>query len=235
MPSVLQVNALGVPPLANGQNITLPQLLLQDTFVQQGQVTQQWGVFLNGAPALTFDTFVSIDYRHGWVLSDYPVERGGFQTYDKVQLPFDVRVKFAAGGAEDNRISMLSSTEQVARSLLLYDVVTPEKIFTSVNVQHIDFRRTATNGLGLITVEMWLLEVRVTVNDSSSNTGINNEPVDAAGNPVPQTNNPVAGNGNNTAAPSGADPVSGGNVSPIPVIPGFDTGSGSTAIGGAPF
>ena len=210
--ATLQLNALGVPPLIGGKNIVLPDLLTRDTFIQRGNQIQQWGVYLGGSPVVTFDSFVAFDYRQGWALSDYPVERGGFQTYDKVQLPYDVRVKFASGKSEQNRERLLASVDQVAKSLQLYDVHTPEKIFRSVNVQHYDFRRTATNGVGLIVVEMWLLEVRVTVNDSQSNTGPDNQPVDANGDPVPQSSNPTVDTGSNTADPSGASPTNSGNV-----------------------
>ena len=156
----LQINAPGVPPLIGGVNIALPTLLTADAISGYGAL-EQWGVYLGGAPVITFDTFVSIDYRRGWALSDYPVERGAFQTYDKVWLPFDVRVKMAVGRSIADRQAFLNAVEAVSGTLQLYSVVTPERTYPSVNVQHIDYHRTATNGLGLITVEMWLLEVRV--------------------------------------------------------------------------
>lgn len=214
--ATLQIGAPGVPPLLGGINIALPQLLTADTFTGYGSPQQsQWGVYLNGAPALVFDSFVSVDYRRGWALSDYPVERGGFQTYDKVQLPFDIRVKFATGSSLANREAMIAAMEQVSKSLLLYSVVTPEQVFPSVNVQHIDYHRTATNGQGLIVVEMWLLEVRVTITNGSDNTGADGQVLDATGNPVqsPQVGG-VDSVGNNTVDASGSNPVASGSVVP---------------------
>jgi hypothetical protein len=64
--------------------------------------------------------------------------------------------------------------------------VTPEQVYSSVNITHYDYRRTSTNGVGLLTVDVWGTQVRVTGDAAFSQT----------------------------QAPSGADPVNGGVVSP---------------------
>ncbi len=121
----------------------------------------QWGVYRGGRPVITFDTCVGVRYRQDWAIADYPIERGGFETYDKVDTPFDVRVRFATGGSISDRAEMLASIDAIAGDLNLYDVITPEKIYTSVNVQGFNYDRRATNGLGVLTVEMALVEVRI--------------------------------------------------------------------------
>ena len=215
MAATLQINAPGVPALISGASIVLPTLLTADAYTQYGvPVTPQWGIFLDGQPVITADTCSAMDYRQGWSLSDYPVERGGFETYDKVQLPYDVRLRFAAGGDESNRQALLASVEAVAGSLLLFDVVTPERTYTSCNVQHYDYRRTAQNGVGLIVVEVWLLEVRVLYNDQLDNTGTNGQPVDVNGNAVPQVSGQGPSDGTNTADPQGESPTNTGSVTP---------------------
>ena len=156
-------NYPGIPPLLNFQFPLPPTLLLADQ-VDAGQFSKRWGVFKGGRPVVEFDSFISIDYRQGWTLADFPLEQGAFESYDKVSLPFDVRVKFAAGGSIQRREALLGSIAAIAKTLELYEVVTPEVVYTSVNVQHYDYRRTATNGNGLLTVELWLLEVRIGAN-----------------------------------------------------------------------
>lgn len=203
----------GVPPLLSGL-IPLPQLLSADASIgllQNGP--ELWGVFLGGAPVVLFDTFVSIDYRQGWALSDYPVERGAFETYDKVQLPFDVRVRFAAGGSEANRQALIDSVAAISGTLTLYSVVTPEVVYNSVNVQHYDYRRTNANGLGLITIEMWLLEVRVTADSSPTSSATSSANQSAAPGPSgslqPFTSQPPL---TNTVDPSGMSAFNDGFV-----------------------
>jgi hypothetical protein len=161
----------GVPVLFGGVSISFPTLMTGDVVdALSFGVGPQWGVYQGGSPVVVFDSFLEIDYRQTWNISDYPVERGGFESYNKVYTPFEARVKFAAGGTEANRAELLASVAAIAGTLQLYDVVTPEVVYQSVNVKHYEYRRTATNGLGIITVEMWLEEVRVTVSEDSSTT-----------------------------------------------------------------
>src|SRR5581483_7682742 len=88
---------------------SIPALLTADSLVGYGSVRPQWGVFQGGQEVIHFDTFLSIDFRRGWAIADYPVENGAFASYDKVALPYDVRVRFAAGGNESNRAALLNS------------------------------------------------------------------------------------------------------------------------------
>lgn len=127
-----------------------------------------WGLYLDGAPAIVFDTFVSIDYVHEWAIMNYPLERGAFESFNKVQLPFNIHAKFATGGSESDREAAISSAEEAANTLDLYDVVTPEAVYLSTNVQHTDYRRTSTSGAGMITIELWLLEIRERVIETST-------------------------------------------------------------------
>lgn len=164
-------NVPGIPPLLGATFSQLPTLLTADG-VDTGQFSRRWGVFKGGEPVVTFDSFIGIDYRQGWTIADFPLEQGAFESYDKVSLPFDVRVKFAAGGSLENREALLQSVAAISKTLDLYDVVTPEIVYTSVNVQHYDYRRTATNGNGLIMIELWLLEVRIGATQAAASNTI---------------------------------------------------------------
>ena len=57
--------------------------------------TPQWGIYLNGVAVLSYDNQMSFGYKQDWKISTYPVEQGSFQSYDKVQLPFEVRMRVA--------------------------------------------------------------------------------------------------------------------------------------------
>jgi hypothetical protein len=59
----------------------------------------RWGIFSSfGVPLLTGDSVIAVDYRREYRISDYPVEQGGFGSYNKVQEPYDVRVTIAVSG-----------------------------------------------------------------------------------------------------------------------------------------
>lgn len=152
---------------------------------------QPWGIYSGGSPVILADNVVRFDYRQQWAISDFPVEKGAFQSYDKVQIPFDARFQFSAGGSEANKQAFIASIQAVAGDLNLYDVVTPDAIYPSVSITHWSYGQSANNGVGLIVVDIWTLEVRETVNDMQSAT----------------------------QSPTSASQVNGGTVQPVTATP----------------
>lgn len=152
-----------------------------------GLFTPVWGLFSGGAPVIIADTVTSFDHKKEWSLSDYPVERGAFETYDKVELPFDVRLRFVAGDSVANRAALLNSLAAVAGTTELFDAVTPEAVYPSVSITHYDHRRTARNGLGLLQVDVWCLQVRETAMTMGSTTTAPDASPQRNGGPVQTT------------------------------------------------
>lgn len=122
----------------------------------------QWGIFKDGQSVIKADSVGEFGVKKEWTISDYPVEEGAFQSYNKVYVPFDARIQFRAGGSVDNRQALLDSIEAIAGDLLLYDAVMPEKTYQSVNVVHYDLRRQYDKGLGILIIDVYLEEVRDT-------------------------------------------------------------------------
>src|ERR1039458_9113877 len=111
--------ALGVPTLlrAIGDIPSVINLLTSDTVSFGSSSASQWGIFLNGAAVIQAESVVDFTYKQEWVIADYPVEQGGFVSYDKVQRPFDVRVRYSAGGDTANREALLASVAAIAGDL----------------------------------------------------------------------------------------------------------------------
>jgi len=147
----------------------------------------QWGLFLNGALVVSADSVVAFEFKQEYAISDYQVEEGAFESYNKVQIPFDVRLTFTAGGSLANREGLLNSIAAIIGDLNFYTAMTPEVAYPSVNLVHWDYKRTATNGLGLMQVNVWCEQVMVNVG---------------------------SGGLTNTAAPSGATQQNNGTVQP---------------------
>lgn len=190
----------GVPAVsfAPGSDI-LPTLLTGDLVTQFSAVFgPQWGIFLNGQSVITAESVTGFEFRNDWTISDYPVEGGVFETYDKVLLPFLAKVRFASGSSTQARSDLLTAIAVAAASFDIYDVVTPEFTYIGCNISHYDYRREAQKGLGLIVVDVWLSQVIV------QNTG-----------------GLSAGNVQN---PSSADPQNQGNVQTTNVGSGSSTG-----------
>jgi len=210
----------GVPPLPvppGGVNLVAPILAAVDVAGLSALVGgPQWGIFSqDGTPVLQADSVNSVDYERGYLVSDYPQEQGAFQSYNKVQVPYDAAVSFLTS---DTRYSFLNSIEAACNSLMLVVVVTPEITYPSANLVRYKIRtRTSRSGVTMVTVDVWLKEIRVTAGASLSSStaapsGLPNtmgitSPLPAG---VTQTGLP------NAQSPDAASPVSGGSVQPVP-------------------
>jgi hypothetical protein len=106
-------------------------------------------------------SIVDFDFSQDWPLSNYPQEQGAFQSYDKVTLPFEVRMRIASGGPPPLRQAFLSSCLAIANSMALYDLVTPELVFPSCNCTRIEWRRSHDKGVTLLQVDLTFQQINV--------------------------------------------------------------------------
>lgn len=180
----------GVPAIPRSPKVPTPA----PTTVPPAQIPTNyfgnpWGfVFNNGLVPLTPDSFIDFEYREERKIPNYPIEGGGFQSYNKVALPFDVRVTVSCNGnGAMTKENFLNTIEELINSLALINVITPNKTYESCNLIHVDYRREAKQGVSLIVAQLWFQQVRV---------------VQAA---IPVT-----------TQPSGATPQNNGQVSPVP-------------------
>lgn len=163
-------NVPGVPPL-NSYGVSNIVLLTADaaSILLGITVAPQWGIYLNGDPVLSYDNQMFFSYTQDWKISTYPVEEGSFQSYDKVQLPSEIRCRFSAGGSAINRQEMLASIDAVMSDTNLYDVVTPENVYLNYNFSHRDYDRDAEKA-GMVVIDIWLIEIIQTATEQYQDT-----------------------------------------------------------------
>lgn len=187
--------AFGIPATLNdiASKVNQVGLLVADgaQILNLFQSKPKWGIYKDGKPVIIADSVVSVEYQQEYRISNYPQEDGAFQSYNKVATPYDARVTYTKGGSGVARQDFLNALEKATASLDLVSVVTPEKTYTSANVVHYNYRRTSDRGANLLTVDVWVTEVRVTVVPGFSKT----------------------------VAPTGALPVNIGSVLPVSLPP----------------
>lgn len=186
-------NVPGVPALVRNFTVPTAGQLLNNVL---GGIAEAifgkvvWGVFdQSGKEALTPDSFLDIDYKQDMRVSQYPQEAGAFASYNKIGTPYDCRVKMAIGGDKASRAVFLAKCDAMLKTIDLFTVVTPEATYINAALQNYNYRRETKNGATMLTVDLWFIEVRL--------TGV-------AAFSLP-------------AQPSGADPVSGGQVQTFPL------------------
>lgn len=229
MPELVNVpNVDGIPAVAFAANAGIGIALAAADAIGLpffGSGAAEWGIFRRGAPVVVCDNVVAFDHKADWAISDYPVEGGQFESYNKVTIPYDVRLVFTAGGSEANRAALLNSLRAIVGDLNYYDAVSPEAVYTPVNLVHLDYRRTAQNGVGLIIVSVWCRQVRQVKSSTAGAAG----GADATGSDTPSAN----GETGETAAPSGADQANSGAVQPTsPGATDITSAQGQSFAGG---
>lgn len=142
----------------------------------------QWGIFgQTGATVLAADAVLSVEYAHDYKVSDYPQEQGAFQSFNKVQVPYQHKVTFVVS---TDRAGFLTAVETAVGSLDLFTVVTPDKSYPSVNLTHVGYRRVANNGASTFLIDVWCEEIRIIGSASFSNTRSTNGAVTQNEGPV---------------------------------------------------
>lgn len=114
---------------------------------------------LTGSADATLSTF-GVDYTKEMRVSDFPVEGGGFASYNKVELPANAVVTLALAGTESQRTTFLNAIDTVCKSTQLCTVITPEVTYDNYTIERYRYQRRATRGATLLMVEVSLKEIR---------------------------------------------------------------------------
>lgn len=197
--------ATGVPALLDATAEPAPQPLMtaDSPAIQPTSRIPAWGIYLNGKIAIAADSILKVEIKESARISNAPQEKGAFQSYNKVQAPYENRVQMTKGGSESDRAAFLDALRSAKQSLNLYDIVMPETTYISANITGFSLVRTARSGVTLLTVEVMFEEVRqATAPVFTTTTGGGALPVSSSS-PIPAP-----------AKPTGADPVNAGIKQP---------------------
>lgn len=168
------------------------------------QVETRWGVFDKNGKALgdpaKFTGFVGaildaagvgstlstggVDYSKETRVSDFPIEKGSFASYNKVEQPANPNVTLCLTGSEKNRRTFLEAIDKATKSTDLYSVVTPEVTYVDYSIERYSYSRRSSKGATLLIVELSLREIRqVSAQYTQSNKGQVDQPKEAGATP----------------------------------------------------
>lgn len=102
----------------------------------------------------------SVDYSKETRVSDFPIERGSFASYNKVETPASPVVTLCLTGSENNRRTFLDAIDAACKSTDLYSVATPEVTYIEYSIERYNYRRSSAKGATLLMVELTLKEIR---------------------------------------------------------------------------
>ena len=162
----------------------------------------------SGNVVINPDTMAVFDYEYEQEISDYPIEQGGFNSYNKVRLPKRIRTEMACGGLNwvqnleqtadqlinnvlgsnfgqgMTRTQFLEACDSAVDSLDLFSIVTPDITYTNFNAKSVRYSRAKNSGAGQIIATMVWEEVVPSVSSSTGGNPVVNSADPAAANPV---------------------------------------------------
>lgn len=177
------------------------------------QVAPSWGVFnQNGVKVINPDNIYAFSDRNEWRVSDYPVQRGAFASFNKVIVPPDQTLRMTKGGSLTQRTAFLKSIDRIVGDTNIYYILTPEKTYASVNVTRSELIRRSSDGAYFIEVDIYFRTI-VEQNAQYSTTAANTA---------------------NATNPPALPTVNGGNVQLQDVVPNSVKTVAATAVADAP-
>jgi hypothetical protein len=114
---------------------------------------------LTGSIPAQLSTF-SVEFSRETRVASFPLEQGSFASYDKAQMPANPVVTLMLQGSVNDRTTLLEALDSACISTDLYNVVTPEIIYTGYSVERYSYARKADRGVTLLVVEVSLKEIR---------------------------------------------------------------------------
>lgn len=202
-------NAPGVPqvaratlPTPSAAVVALGGAVLSSLF---GSVSSQsiWGIYdSSGALLVQPDSILEFEHHPRWNIPDFPVQGTGtaptaFASYNKVKLPFDIRVRMSKGSTLTDRQQFLTALDNAADSIALYTILTPERTYQNADILYYDIVRTtqgtrADGAYFLTEVDVFFRQI-LSVQAQYSTTALQNaanpsaQPQAATGAVLPQT------------------------------------------------
>ena len=126
---------------------------------------QTEGKIIEGEYALEPDSFVNFEYKVDHKIPNYPIQNGSFASYNKIALPYEIKIRVTKKGIS-NISSFINQILILLNSVQILAVVTPDRIYNSVNLIHFDYKKEAVNGATLLIADLTFEEVRVVVSPS---------------------------------------------------------------------
>lgn len=136
--------------------------------------TVVWGIHdTDGDDVFNVDqgptSFAEVDDSKQENIPDYPVESGGFQSFNKVERPGEVQLTLTKEGSDAARQTFRQRIDSLRSSVQLLNILTPSRTFKNYNLTEVSVSRNATRGAALLTMHLTFKEVRNDVTATFSN------------------------------------------------------------------
>ena len=129
--------------------------------ILQAASAEKWGVFNKGGDqVIVSESFSELSFNGPAKIARFYVEKGTFANYNKVIDPDETTVVLIKTGTYYELGTYIDEVEKLRQSVELYDIVTPERSLTNVNLESFDYSRRRSEGVNLIQFNLHFIEIR---------------------------------------------------------------------------
>lgn len=126
-----------------------------------GILPEAWTILdVNGQKAWDFDSFNKSSTKIESRVTQYPVEGGGFVSYNAVTTPLELRCVLIKQGYPFELQYYVEALNDYCNSTNLLNVVTPEHEYPNMKLAKVTFDRSAEDGTDRIIAECSFIEIR---------------------------------------------------------------------------
>ena len=93
-------------------------------------------------------------------VSDFPIEKGSFAQYNKVNRPNRISLTYAITGKEKDRMYFFNALNDAKNNNVLFDVCMPEFRFQAYTITDYSMSRSADSGAQMFIFDVSLTEVK---------------------------------------------------------------------------
>lgn len=174
-------NLPGVPQLPGYvQNaLSLATQAINTNLWQSSQSPPAWGVFnYSGDQVVDPDSVIDFNNRNEWDVSSFPVQAAtasqasGFQSFNKVVVPYETMVTMRKSGTLTDRQTFLASIASIAGDTNIYLIFTPEAPYSG-NITRYEIARRGAPYASLIEVDVYFIAINQTATATYSSTTAN--------------------------------------------------------------
>lgn len=120
-----------------------------------------WGIFdEDGNQILVADTLFELSQDASTKVSTFLIEEGTFSNYNKVDHSENTTIVLIKTGSPSTLSTYISEIEALKVSTDLVSIVTPERTFTSRNLESYSYNRRTIEGTNSITFRLNFIEIR---------------------------------------------------------------------------
>jgi hypothetical protein len=171
----------GVPALVRSNVVSNPVAkgalgALEGSLWRSLNTQEDWGVFDKTGKIKLIDIEVkypiiqnlyagqvatdSVEYTKEMNVSEFPIEGGGFESYNKVEKSANSRVTIIVSGSETDRTKALNLVDAATKSMTGYSIVTPEITYKNYSIIGYNYSRSGGSGATMLKIELTLKEER---------------------------------------------------------------------------